>query len=101
VQDAIHQGLERWRRIGETKRHNHELKVAVVSTKHHLGHIFGMHANLMISAPEVQLGEITRPIQLIQKLLHNRDGKLVLDRLSIECPIIDTKSPRPVLLLDQ
>jgi hypothetical protein len=55
----------------------------------------------MIAAPEVQLGEITRPTQLIQQLLHHRDWKLVLDRLRIECPIIDTKPPCPVLFFDQ
>ena len=66
-----------------------------------LGDIGGVHADLVVAGAEVQLGEETGAVQLVEKFVDHLDGKRVLDGDGIEGALVDAETPRAVGLLDQ
>jgi hypothetical protein len=57
VEDVVHQSLESGRGIGEPKRHDQELEVAMVGAERCLGDVVGVHPHLVVPGAEVKLGE--------------------------------------------
>jgi hypothetical protein len=55
----------------------------------------------MVAGSEVQFGEETGAIQLIQQLIDDRYRKLVLDGDKVESMVVDTKMPSTIMLLDE
>jgi hypothetical protein len=55
----------------------------------------------MIARTQVELGDESCTEQLVQKLVHHRDGKLVLGRPSVEGAAVNAKTPRPVRLVNE
>jgi hypothetical protein len=55
--DVVHQGLERCRGVGEPKRHDQELVLAVVSVERCLIDVVRELAHLVVAGTQVQLGE--------------------------------------------
>jgi hypothetical protein len=100
-QDFVHQGLERGQGIRQAKRHDQEFKQALMRAEHCFVNVVSVHEHLVVARPEIKLGEESRAMKLIQELLHNRSRKLILDRLTVECPVVDAESPGAVRLLDQ
>ena len=60
-----------------------------------------VHAHLMISAPQVELGEKAGAPKFIQEFVDDWDRKLVLDRLVIQGPEVNAELPRTIMFLDQ
>jgi hypothetical protein len=73
----------------------------VMHSERRLGHIGGVHADLVVAGVEVQLGEETGAVQLVEKFVDHLDGKRVLDDDGIEGELVDAKTPCAVGLLDQ
>jgi hypothetical protein len=55
----------------------------------------------MVAAAEIQLSEEASPLELVQQLIDDRDGELVLHRLGVELTVVDVESPYLVLLTHQ
>ena len=63
--------------------------------------IKSMYSYLMISNSQVQFSEIGCPIQIIQHIVHHRNGKSVFEDGYVQCPIIYAKSPSAIFLFYQ
>lgn len=57
--------------------------MAVVSAKSNFRDVTEIHMNLVIALEQIQLREATSSPQFIQKLIYGRNGKAVLDHMSI------------------
>jgi hypothetical protein len=75
--------------------------MVVVGAKHHLVDVPREHAHLMVSRAQVELCEVAGAMQLVQELVHHRDGELVLGRPRVEGAIVDAKTPGPVQLTNE
>ena len=80
---CIHSSLEGRCSIAQTKRHYTKFVMAVVSAKSNFRDVTEIHMNLVIALEQIQLREATSSPQFIQKLIYGRNGKAVLDRMSI------------------
>ena len=74
-----HQGREGRRSVDETEAHHHPLEVAQWCCYGCLGDILLRHPYLMKSAGKVDLAEVPRTTELIQKFLDTWDGHAILD----------------------
>jgi hypothetical protein len=93
---VVHQCLEHGRRDCQAERHDEELEEALMRPERGLHYVVGVHKNLMIAGPQVELGEEARTAEFVPQLFHHRDQKLVLHRARDECPVIHAKSPRVI-----
>lgn len=71
------------------------------SSQRHLLHIIWVHQHLVVPESHVELGEELDTAQLVQELLHNGDGELVLDRGVVERAVVDAEPLRAVMLADE
>lgn len=60
-----------------------------------------MHADLVESTAEVELGEESSADQFVKELVNHRHWKFVLDGVVVELPIVDAESPGAVGFLDK
>jgi hypothetical protein len=72
----IHETLKSGGGITETKGHGQELIVALVSVKCHLGDVFLFHTYLVVSRTKVTFGKVLSPIEFIQKVIYDGNGKI-------------------------
>ena len=100
-EDVVHEGLERRRRVAEAKWHDEELVEAVMRAEHRLVDILRPHPDLVVPGPQVQLGEETRAVELVEQLVHDRDGEGILDCERVQRPLVDAEPPRAVRLFDE
>jgi hypothetical protein len=75
--------------------------MALMSAERRLQDVRGVHSHLVIPGTEVELGEETRAVELIQELVHHRNRKLVLGGDRVESAVVDAESPGPIRLADQ
>jgi hypothetical protein len=73
LERCVHQALERGRRVCESERHDEERKVAVVCSERGLLNVIRMHAHLMVVGAEIQFGEESSAVQLVDEFLNNRN----------------------------
>lgn len=59
------------------------------------------HPHLVVPGPQVQLGEVARPVKLVQELVDDWDGEGDLDGESVECSVVNTEPLGAVRLLDE
>jgi hypothetical protein len=52
----------RRRGVDESERHDQEFEVAMVRQECHLGDVLWVHQHLVVTAVEVELGEVARPL---------------------------------------
>jgi hypothetical protein len=99
MKDVVHQGMKCRGGIREAERHHQELVVVVVAMERPLGHVIRVHPHLMVAGTLVELGEEASPVDLIEKLIHHRYGKLVhsdacslatLRWTQVHCPTLQT-----------
>lgn len=69
MQHVVHGSLEHIRRIGETKRHQEELELAMMIAERRLCHIVQEHAYLVIPRTQVELGEEVCPMEFVEELV--------------------------------
>jgi len=93
LEDVVHQSLKCCRRIRQPEGHDKELEVAVMRPESRPMDVVRVHAHLMISAPQVELGEKAGAPKFIQEFVDDWDRKLVLDRLVIQGPEVNAESP--------
>ena len=88
----IHQCLECGRSICEAKGHDQKLIVAIMCAEIHFRDIILMNPNLVIQKMKIQLGGKMSTMEIIQKLINNKNGKLILDCDVIKCSKFDVKA---------
>ena len=74
AEDLVHEALEGGWGIGETKRDDGELVVAVTGTKGGLGDVGLGHADLVVALAEVDLGEDGGPMQPVEHVVDTGEG---------------------------
>lgn len=77
--NIIHERLECHRSISQPERHDQELVESAMGAEHRLVDVLWSHAQLLITRPQVELGEEARPMELIEELIDDEDGESVLD----------------------
>jgi hypothetical protein len=85
--------LGTWRGVAEPERHHQELVQAVVGAERGLVYIFRPHAHLVISRPEIKLGEELGAVELVEEFLHHRIRKRVLDGEGVQGSVVDAEAP--------
>ena len=75
--------------------------MAMVSSKCSLGNVVVEHTDLEVAATQAQLGEVCHVVELVQKLLNDRDREHVPDGLGVQRPVVDAETPSAVLLAHQ
>ena len=76
----IHEGLESCRGVAQPEWHYQELVEAVVSAERRLVDVLRPHEHLVVPRAQVQLGEESRAMELVQQLIHHGKRELVLQR---------------------
>jgi hypothetical protein len=73
--------------------HDEELVEAIVGAKRRHVHIHQVHAHLMVAQAEIELREELSAVQLIQELIDDKDGEVILHRDGIEGLVVDAEAP--------
>jgi hypothetical protein len=60
-----------------------------------------VHQHLVITTAEVELGEEACPLELVQQLVADQDGELVLYCPGVEGAVVDIEPPGLVFLADE
>ena len=89
----IHQCLEHGRGICEAKWNDQKVIVAIMCEKISFRDIILMNPNLVIPKTKIQLGEKMSTVELIQKLINNRNWKIILDCDVIKCLKVNAEAP--------
>jgi hypothetical protein len=100
TKDMIHETLKSGGGITETKGHDQELIVALMSVKCRLGDVFLFHTYLVVARMEVKFGKVLSPTEFIQKVIYDGNGEFVLDGKFVEGMKIRTHVPSAFLLED-
>lgn len=101
AEDVVHEALEGGGGVGEAKRHDGELIVAIAGAEGGLGDVFGGHTNLVVAVAEVNLGEDGGPMEAVKELVNPWEGVTVLDGDGVEGAVVHTKAEGAILLLDK
>ena len=96
----IHQCLEHGRGICEAKWHDQKFIMALMCVESCFKDIICMDPNLVIPRTKIQLGENMSTMELIQKLINNRNWKLILDCDVIKCSKFNENAPWPIVFPD-
>src|SRR4051812_24376350 len=99
--DPMHQVHEYCRCVGQTKRHDPELKLTVSSPECSFRNVGLSHPQLMIARPKIDLRETSRTTQLIEQVIDARHRILVLHCNCVQPSVINTQSECAVLLLHE
>jgi hypothetical protein len=86
--------------ICQPKWHNLELKMPMMVLKSYFMLILRCHPYMMESRIEVQSDELCCSKDSIQELINDRHRKFILNSGGIQFPVIHTKHPSTVLLLN-
>ena len=100
-ENVVHQGLKSCQCVGQSKWHDQKLEVSLMSAEWGLFNVVRVHANLMIAAVQIELGEEVCTPELIEEFIDDRNGKLVFNRVLVQGAAINTKAPCTIVLLDE
>jgi hypothetical protein len=98
TKDMIHEALEGGGGITQAKGHDQELIVTLMSSKGSLGDVNVLHTYLVVARTQIKFSEILSTTQLIQEIINDRNGKLVLDGEFIEGTKVRTHAPSTFFL---
>ena len=87
--------------IRQPERHDQPFEKAFLGFEGSLPHIGGFYWYLVIPGLQVDLAEIFHPFELVYKVFNPWDRVPILDSDLVQHPIVNTKSPSPILLLYQ
>lgn len=96
---VVHKMGESWRSIRDTKRHHRVFIESIAGFESCFGDIFLPNPDLMLSHPQIQLGENFGGVQLFEKIIDLRQMIFVFDGLFVERTIVHTKSVSTIFLL--
>ena len=85
-QHVIHERLKRRWRVGEAEGHEEELEMPAVRPESRLGNVIRVHAQMVVPAAKVDLGEEAGTLELIQELIDHWNWKLVFNGDVVERP---------------
>jgi len=97
--DFVHVVHEDYRSICHPKWHHHILVVSIAWPESCLLYILRLNQYLMISRPQVNLGEHCCSSQLIQQVINSRQWVFVLDSQLVQLMVINTQPWTTILLL--
>ena len=97
-EQVIHEALKSGWGITETKWHDQEFIMAFMSSESSLWNVYFFHANLVIAQAKVELSKELSPIQFIQQIIDNQDGKFIFDSQLIKGPKVWTHTSFPIFL---
>ena len=89
----IHQCMECGRRIHEAKWHDQKFIMTIMCAESCFRDIICMDLNLVIPRMKIQPVEKMSTMELIQKLINNRNWKLILDYDVIKFSKFNAKAP--------
>jgi hypothetical protein len=94
----IHEALEGGGGITQAKGHDQELIVTLMSLKGSLQHVSFLHMYLVVATTQIKFSEVLSTTQLIQEIINDKNGKLVLDGEFIEGTEFRTHAPSTFFL---
>ena len=92
MEDGVHEPHEGSWGIRETEGHDGILVGTITSNEGHLRNVLLSDLDLMVTWPQIQLGEDGSTAQLIEQIIYPRNRVFVLDRHRIQWPVIDDQS---------
>lgn len=78
-----------------------ELIMTISSSKSHFKNVILLYRELVITQPEVNLGEVTRSLELIKKIINRWNRILFLNGNLFYLEIVNAHSKRIILLLNK
>jgi len=87
--------------IGESKRHNLVLVVAISSAKCCLWDVILMDSNLVVARTEINLGEYLGFIETVYQIINEWDGESILDGDLVECSVVNAHVEFSIFLFDE
>jgi hypothetical protein len=98
MEDMIHEALEGGGGITQAKGHDQKLIVTLVSSKGSLGYVNFLHTYLVVARTQIKFSEVLSTNQLIQEIINDRNGELVLDGELIEGMKVRRHTPSTLFL---
>ena len=95
---ASHEAGEGARRVAEAKTNTAELVQPVLRRKRRLVPMRRLQGELMVGLRQIQHREVRATVQLVQRVLHRRQGVAVAHRLQVEQPVVNHHAVATVLL---
>jgi hypothetical protein len=84
TKDMIHEALEGGGGITQAKGHDQKIIVTLMSSKGSLGYVKFLHTYLVVARTQIRFSEVSSTTQLIQEIINDRNGELILDGELIE-----------------
>src|SRR5258708_20437874 len=97
----VHHGLESGWTVGETKEHDQGFEQSSVCAECGLPLIAFLHADIVVSPPDIQFGEVTRTPESVNEVGDERKRICIFYRLCVQCPVVLDQSETPVLLFNE
>ena len=98
IEDMIHETLESGGRTTQTKGHEQELIVTLMSSKCSLGNVFLFLTYLVVAKTQIKFSEVLSTTHLIQEIINVRNREVVLDGNLIEGTKVGTRAPSTFFL---
>jgi len=93
--------LEGSQTVSHSKEHYQGFKQASISSEGCLPLVSGLNANVVKTPTDIQLGEVSGPVELEHEFRDQWKRVLVLDRHRVECSIVLNQLEQAVLFLDE
>ncbi|MFS7983058.1 hypothetical protein Hanom_Chr11g00970071 [Helianthus anomalus] len=99
--NTIHEIHEHSGRVGQAKRHNHELVMSIASTESGFGNVLFEDSKLVITRTKINFGEAGSALKLVKEVVDTRKRVMILDGEFVELTIIDTHAKRTIFLFNE
>ena len=86
--DVVHHGLEGGWTVSHSKEHYQGFEQASIGLKGRLPLVSRLNANIVETPTDIQLGEVSGPVELGHEFRDQWERVLVLDRHGVECSIV-------------
>jgi hypothetical protein len=97
-EDMIHEVLEFGGGITQAKGHDQKIILTLVISKGNLGYVRFLHTYIVVSRMQIKCSEVLSTTQLIQEIINDRNGELVLHGEIIEGTEVRKHAPRNLFL---
>ncbi|KAG6867761.1 hypothetical protein C0993_011478, partial [Termitomyces sp. T159_Od127] len=84
LEDVIHHCLESGWTVGESKEHDEWFKQPPVGPEGSLPLISFLNVHIVVTPPDIQFGEVTHPLEVIDELGDEGEGVAILHHHSIK-----------------
>ena len=87
-EDVIHHGLEGGRTVSHSKEHYQGFEQALIGSEGYLPLVSGLNANIVETLMDIQLGEVSGPVEMGHEFGDQWERVLVLNRHRVEYSIV-------------